>query len=83
MKKRGRQRRVAMVTEIWLLFKNLECRWLCDESVCVLLLPHLSLSVLWMCWIHFAFTKDLNTISSFVFGLSVVFVGMQKTQKTS
>lgn len=27
MKKRGRQSSVAMVTEIWLLFKNLECRW--------------------------------------------------------
>lgn len=47
MKKRERQRSVAMVTEIWLLFKNLECRWWCDEcvSVCVLLLPHRSLSV--------------------------------------
>lgn len=32
-----------MVTEIWLLFKNLECRWWCDECVSVCSLPSTSL----------------------------------------
>lgn len=51
-----------MVTEIWLLFKNLECRWWCDEcmSVCVLFLPHRSrsLSQIQVLRIHFAFARD-------------------------
>lgn len=34
-KREGDSGGVAMVTEIWLLFKNLECRWWWDECMCV------------------------------------------------
>lgn len=73
-KREGDSGGVAMVTEIWLLFKNLECRWWWDECMCVCVCfffpPRLSLSVLqilWMCWIPFDFTEDWNAISSFFF----------------
>lgn len=69
--KEGDRGVVAMVTEIWLLFKNLECRWRWDECMCLFFFfasPHLSLSVvLWMCLFSFDFTADWNAIRACFF----------------